>query len=218
MNINMIHINTLNKIKVVILDIDGTLKDLCLEHNEALVQTLNMSGVKKWRKNIILCLNEIAMNIVKTGIFPTNGIMQRCLLFVYSIIAGVRLKKFSNNYYINYAKQVKVFNNVNDILNSLSSDKKVFFVTVNKQNYNLEECGISSNNIIYATNTFKVNAYKKLIKKLGIPKEQVIIIGDNLFDDLLSAKLLRSNCLLVNNYNSKFKNFICKMVNGKYLK
>ena len=44
---------------------------------------------------------------MKIGVFPTNGIMQKCLLIVYSIIAGIGQKGFSKNYYINYVKQVK---------------------------------------------------------------------------------------------------------------
>ena len=205
------------KPKVVILDIDGTLKDLCTEHEIALRSIVQKFKVGTHRKEVIMFLNKIAMSMVKTGVFSTNEIKQRLLVWIFAVISGKDIKRFLSEYYNCYSKQLELFDGVKEFLTELNNNYNVYFSTINKQNYNLEESGISKDKIVCSIGSIKVNTYKKLIENIDVAKDKVLIVGDNVFDDWLAAKLLGVECLLVNNYNSKLKKVILKLLNGKYL-
>lgn len=208
-----------SKAEIVVFDIDGTLKDLCAEHSIAVKLSMEeFEGHKKVRKNLILFVDKIAMNIVKTGLLPTNHIMQNILVFVYSILLNVKFNKFKKTYFAYYKKQLCLFDGAFELIQELSKSHDVYFATINKQNYNLEECGISQEKIIYVTDGLKKTTYTRFIKSKGIDKSRVIIVGDNVFDDMLSAKIIKTKHILVNNYNSKVKKIICRVLNGRYLK
>lgn len=208
-----------SKAEIVVFDIDGTLKDLCAEHSIAVKLSMEeFEGHKKVRKNLILFVDKIAMNIVKTGLLPTNHIMQNILVFVYSILLNVKFNKFKKTYFAYYKKQLCLFDGAFELIQELSKSHDVYFATINKQNYNLEECGISQEKIIYVTDKLKKTTYTRFIKSKGIDKSRVIIVGDNVFDDMLSAKIIKTKHILVNNYNSKVKKIICRVLNGRYLK
>lgn len=208
-----------SKAEIVVFDIDGTLKDLCAEHSIAVKLSMEeFEGHKKVRKNLILFIDKIAMNIVKTGLLPTNHIMQNILVFVYSILLNVKFNKFKQTYFAYYKKQLCLFDGAFELIQELSKSHDVYFATINKQNYNLEECGISQEKIIYVTDKLKKTTYTRFIKSKVIDKSRVIIVGDNVFDDMLSAKIIKTKHILVNNYNSKVKKIICRVLNGRYLK
>lgn len=204
--------------KVIVFDIDGTLKDLCKEHTNAVKLTLKQFEVGKVKSKAILALNKIAMFLVKIGLLPTNHSKQNFLLKVYALIAGVRLIDFYDQYFENYTRELCLFDEVYELLTSLNKERQVYFATINKQNYNLEECGIPQERIMYTEGAFKVATYNKLLKSINAQRDDVIIVGDNFFDDFVSAKHLGVKCLLVNRYNSKLKSVICKLVNRKYLR
>lgn len=208
-----------SKAEIVVFDIDGTLKDLCAEHSIAVKLSMEeFEGHKRVRKNLILFVDKIAMNIVKTGLLPTNHIMQNILVFIYSILLNVKFNKFKKTYFAYYKKQLCLFDGAFELIQELSKSHDVYFATINKQNYNLEECGISQEKIIYVTDKLKKTTYTRFIKSKGIDKSRVIIVGDNVFDDMLSAKIIKTKHILVNNYNSKVKKIICRVLNGRYLK
>ena len=218
MNKNIIKfVNNCNA-KVVILDIDGTLKDLCKEHTNALLKTLEYFGVKGFARKAVAILNKLAMCIVKTGFIPTNHSKQNFLLNAYATLCGIKVVDFYENYFENYTREICLFDGAYELLNYLHQEKQVYFATINKQNYNLEECGIAQERIMYTDGGFKVATYSRLIKSTGYSKSDVVIVGDNLFDDLFSAKQLGVKFFLVNRYRSRLKNAICKLVNSKYLK
>lgn len=204
--------------KVVVFDIDGTLKDLCKEHSEALLATMKQCGVSDFKKSLLMTLNKVAMFMVKTGLFSTNHCKQNLLLNFFATLSGVDGKKFTSNYFGNYANELYLFDGIGEELASLNSEKMVYFATINKQNYNLEACGIPQERLVYTEGCFKKETYSSLLQSIGAEKHEVLIVGDNVFDDFLSAKRLKVKCLLVNHYNSKLKSVICKLVNGKYLK
>ena len=204
--------------KVIVFDIDGTLKDLCKEHTNAVILALEQFGVGKVKRKLVLALNRIAMFLVKIGLLSTNPSKQNFLVKVYACLAGVKLIDFYDQYFENYAHEICLFDEVYELLTSLNKEKQVYFATINKQNYNLEECGIPQDRITYTEGTFKIATYNKLLKNINAQRDEVIIVGDNFFDDFVSAKHLGVKCLLVNRYNSKLKSAICKLVNGKYLR
>ena len=200
-------------IEVVILDIDGTLKDLCEEHDYALINTLNEYYVGRKKQKLILTLNRLAMSMVKTGLISTNHSKQKILTILFSTLACVDYEKFVKSYFKNYKKEICLFEGVYDILESLSSNKMIYFATTNKQNYNLGKCGIPQSQIVYTTEKFKLSTYKHLIERLNVPNDKIVIVGDNICDDIISAKILGTKYLLVNNYNSKFKLIVSKVIN-----
>ena len=219
-NVNKIVINIIEHYnpKAIIFDIDGTLKDLCKEHTNAVKLTLKQFRIGGLRQSIILAIHRVAMFIVKTGFLPTNHSKQNFLVKVYALIAGVKIVEFYDQYFENYTKELCLFDGVYELLTSLNVQKDVYFATINKQNYNLEECGIPQERIMYTEGAFKAATYNKLLKSFNLEKYEVIIVGDNIFDDLFSAKQLGVNCFLVNRYNNKLKSTICRLVNGRYLK
>lgn len=197
---------------VFLIDIDGTLKNLCEEHTMALTEVLNKFVKFKAIKRIILAINRFAMWFVKTGILPTNAANQKVLLFIYSVLGFVNYKKFKKTYDVIYQRIVCLFNCSYEPLNRLMENKQAFFVTINKQNYNLECLGIPEERIFCSTGTVKYKTYKKLYESLNVPPSRIIIVGDNLFDDMLSAKLLATKKVLINNYNSKIKRILAKVL------
>lgn len=204
--------------KVVIFDIDGTLKDLCKEHTNAVQCTLERFEVSGFKRRAILALNKLAMYIVKTGFIPTNSSKQNFLVKVYAILCGVKIVDFYEAYFESYTREICLFDGVSGLVKSLNCESEVYFATINKQNYNLEACGISQERISYTERAFKVATYNRIIKSTGIPKKDIVIVGDNVFDDLVSAKQLGVKCFLVNRYKSRLKSLVCKLVNSRYLK
>lgn len=201
-----------HKYKVVIFDIDGTLKDLCDEHSKALFNTLEKMNVGNILRSLVKAINEFAMTIIKMGILPTNHNMQKILVFLYALVALQNVKCFRKMYFEEYQKQLKMFSGTKEMLNNLNSNLELYFVTVNEQNYNIKVCGISQDRIMHKKSIYKIKTYKSFLKNLNVKKSEILIVGDNLFDDLFSAKILGIDCVLVNNYNSKFKKLICKTV------
>ena len=198
---------------VIVFDIDGTLKDLEMEHKEALKRVVELIEKKAFRKKIVFGLDKIAMWFVKSGVLPTNGKMQRILTIIYAGILNENKKVFHASYMLFYDNENILFNESKELLEELLIDKDVYFVTINKQNYNLDEHGIIQERIIYTEVEKKKEAYQRLFDEKELDKSKVIIIGDNLWDDVISAKRLGVECLLVDNYNNKFKRFIRKFLN-----
>lgn len=205
-------------VKVIILDIDGTLKDLCREHTNAVKHTLKQFKVSGVKQKMVLAINKLAMYVVKTGLMPTNHSKQNFLVKLYAIICRVRIVDFYESYFENYTNELCLFDGAYDLLRNLNSEREIYFATINKQNYNLEVCGISQERISYTEGAFKVATYNRIIRNVGVDKSQVVIIGDNLFDDLFSARQLGVKCFLINRYKSRLKSLVCKLVNGRYLK
>lgn len=198
---------------VIVFDIDGTLKDLVREHKESLKGVVELVEKKTIRKKVVLSLDKVAMWFVKAGVLPTNGRMQRILMTIYATILNENKKCFNDSYMLFYDNENILFNDSKELLKDLLLDKEVYFVTINKQNYNLEEHGIIQERIIYTQAEKKKEAYRRLFDEKKLDKSKILIIGDNLFDDIKSAKKLGIECLLVDNYNSKTKRIIAKLLN-----
>lgn len=200
--------------EIIVFDIDGTLKDLIAEHTEALNKVLrNCIRWKELRKKLVLWLDRISMWFVKAGILRTNQRMQNILLTIYAIILGRNAYDFRELYKIFYEQENVLFSETKELLEQLSKSKEVYFVTINKQNYNLESQGINADRIIYTMSGSKKKAYQRLFKSKQLDKSKVVIIGDNLFDDVFAARKLGVKSVLVDNYNSKCKRFIANMLN-----
>ncbi|MDD2627321.1 MAG: hypothetical protein PHD20_00300, partial [Clostridia bacterium] len=69
--------------------------------------------------------------------------------------------------------------------------------------------------IMQKSNTTKKQLYTDIIIENSLSKEDVIIIGDNIFDDIIQTRGLRVKVILADQYNSKIKHIISKMFFGK---
>ena len=200
-------------VDVILLDIDGTIKDLVKEHSEALIVTVNgfVHG-KNLRKKFVFFLDRIAMSMVKSGVFSTNKRKQRFLLGLYAFILGMNKKEFCKLYDVFYSEQLIIFSNVKEMLEDALRKKQVYLVTINSQNYNLENLDVPREDIICAARfNNKLDAYKKVVFEKRISPARVLVVGDNLVDDIIPAEKLGFKYLLVDNYNSKFKRFVAKI-------
>ena len=173
---NIIKFVNKHNAKVIILDIDGTLKDLCAEHTNAVEYTLKQFGVSRFKQKIVLAINKLAMYIVKTGFIPTNHSKQNFLVKVYAILCSVKIVDFYDAYFKNYTCEICLFDGACELLENLISEKEVYFATINKQNYNLESCGIAQERITYTDGAFKVATYNRIIKSIGVDKSDVVIV------------------------------------------
>ena len=198
--------------KVVLLDIDGTVKDLVKEHQTALRVTVNgFNRGKNLRRRFVFFLDKIAMGFVKSGILSTNRDRQEFLLAVYAIILGKSISEFRELYNTFYNDKVIMFKGVKEMLEEVKSKKEVYFVTVNHQNFNIEKIGIDRENIYCVQARKKIYAYKTVLMMNDLDPEDALVIGDNIFDDIRPAKRLNCKYLLVDNYKSKFKRFLAKL-------
>lgn len=202
-------------VDTIIFDIDGTLKDLVREHDAALTLATGFICSKKGkniRRKLIFSLDKIAMWFVKTGVLPTNKIMQNILLSAYAIILFEKPQKFKEIYNKYYSRKVIFFREAQSIFNKLCRRKEVYFITVNKQNYNIENLSMPKEKIIYIREN-KCKAYKELISTRNLAMNTTLIVGDNIIDDILPARKIGVKYLLVDNYNCGFKCFVAKLLN-----
>lgn len=202
-----------------LVDIDGTIKDLVKESTNALEKTMQYMGNVNLtnRGKFVLWLNKISMYIVKLGILPTNKFMQNILMSAYSLILFKNPKIFTTRYFEEYNKEEVFLGDTNKIIEKLyNKDLVVCMLSKNNQNKNILEKNqqsaetknfakyvatvcIANNNII------KYFLYKSFMKKRNIYDVEVVIIGDNFFDDVLPAMFLGTKVVWCNKYNSKLK-------------
>lgn len=208
------HVLDTTNLYLAAVDIDGTLKDLAQENTSALIKTMkSMGNVNlKLRGKFVLWINKINMYFVKTGLLPTNSFMQKTLLFLYSILLFKNYETFKKRYFKAYNKENMFFESAETIIDKLE-DKglKVYLVTKNRQNKRILQVTDKTianrieRLIIGRKRTSKYVVYKSFISSRGISKNEVLIIGDNFWDDVLPAILLRATVIWCNMYNSKFK-------------
>ncbi len=198
--------------KVILLDIDGTIKDLVKEHQTALRITVNgFNRGKNLRRKFVFFLDRIAMSFVKSGMLSTNRDRQEFLLGLYAIILGKSISEFRELYNTFYNDKVIVFRGVKEFIEEVGNKKKLCFVTVNGQNLNIEKLGIKREDIYCVQSKKKIYAYKTFLMMNDLDPEEILVVGDNIFDDIRPAKKLGCKCLLIDNYKSKFKRFLAKV-------
>ena len=199
-------------------DIDGTIKDLVKENTNALIRTMEFfDNINlKFRGRFVLFINKINMFFVKTGLLPTNKLMLNILLFIYSVMLLKRFKKFKSKYFEEYNKEHIFFEKADEIINSINHNHlTIYMVTKNRQNKYIAKVKDVGNNfkcinsiykiVVGKRNTIKYTVYKSLMQKNGIKKNELVIIGDNFWDDILPAMLLGVKVIWCNMYNSNLK-------------
>lgn len=204
-------------VHVILLDIDGTIKDLVKENTDALIRTMEAMGRvdSKLRGKFVLFINRIMMTFVKCGLLPTNGIMQGMLLLVYSILLLKKHTEFKKTYFAIYNSINIFFENVDkEIKYVFDNNIDVYLVTKNSQNKSVLDCSFLKGVTDFVTGgkEFKYYTYRNLVKKLGNSKESIVIIGDNFWDDVLPALILGVKVVWINRYDSKIKKYAIKLI------
>ncbi len=199
-----------------IFDIDGTIKDVVREHTEALERTLKMLNIGIKKTKLILLINDIAMWFVKTGILPTNRNMQEAMLRIYSILIKQSLISFKAKYYNEYCRKNIFFPKVLRKMKKLKQQgHMVYLISTNLQNITILEkidCRFFDKGyIMHKNNIPKKKLYIDIVIENSLPKQDMIIIGDNIFDDIIQTQGLGIKVILANQYNSKLKRVISKM-------
>lgn len=221
-----------NKIYTALIDIDGTIKDLAKENNIALVYAMRKMGQVNLtlRGRFVLWINRINMFLVKTGLLPTNKFMQSVLICIYSVLLFKKYEDFKDNYFEAYNKRHIFFKDAEKMIKDIYyNNTNIFLISQNIQNANIATCEknevkhskimryvmkvITSQKI-----TMKYYIYKSFIEDNLIDKNHTVIIGDNLWDDILPAIILGTNVVWCNKYNSKIKNMAIKVLKGVYKK
>ncbi|MDD2628139.1 MAG: HAD hydrolase-like protein, partial [Clostridia bacterium] len=175
-----------------IFDIDGTIKDIVGENVKALERTLKVLNINTFKTKLILFINSIAMWFVKTGILPTNRNMQETMLEVYSILLKLPKENFKYKYYYEYCRKSIFFPKVLRKMKKLKKQgNKIYLISTNLQNITLLEAidyrFFDKGYIMQKSNTTKKQLYTDIIIENSLSKEDVIIIGDNIFDDIIQT-------------------------------
>ncbi|MBR5227767.1 MAG: HAD family hydrolase [Clostridia bacterium] len=197
-------------IRLVIVDVDGTIKDLYREHNKAIEMTFqNLRIEKSLRAKFAMWLNKFGMMFFKLGCLPTNAKMQHALLRILSIVTLNNYEVVKELYYRNCRQFSIVFKDIKQELLTLPENVKVILASTN--HYTVTENLKLRNE--FGVSEIRNKIYKDILKKEKIKPERVLVIGDNFFDDYVPAKCLGCKVYLVNNYNSCLKAGICKLIN-----
>lgn len=208
-------------ISVVLMDIDGTVKDLVKENTDALIRTMKrLDNVHKTiRGRLVLGINKVNMYLVKTGLLPTNRTMQNILLHIYSFMTFKSFKKFKSVYFKEYNREHIFFDNSKDTLRYIyDNDMRMYFVTKNEQNESilgceeLKEFRYKMKLIVGKSGITKYSVYKDFMRKRGFRKYEVLMVGDNLFDDVIPAILLGINVVWCDMYGCRLKRFVLNIL------
>ncbi len=210
-----------SNISVVLMDIDGTVKDLVKENTDALIRTMKrLDNVHKTiRGRLVLGINKVNMYLVKTGLLPTNRTMQNILLHIYSFMTFKSFKKFKSVYFKEYNREHIFFDNSKDTLRYIyDNDMRMYFVTKNEQNESilgceeLKEFRYKMKLIVGKSGITKYSVYKDFMRKRGFRKYEVLMVGDNLFDDVIPAILLGINVVWCDMYGCRLKRFVLNIL------
>lgn len=211
-------LKVLNNKNIIMLDIDGTIKDLVEENTDALIYTmkaLNRVDIKL-RGKLVLRLNKIITYFIKTGLLPTNSFMQYILLLIYSVLLLKSYSQFKTVYFKRYNEINIFFNGVNKKIEELyGKDKKIYLVTKNVQNRNILKCSdlnVISKLIISENKKSKYYMYNQIMTEFKLSKDSIVIVGDNLWDDVIPALVLGVNVIWCNMYSCKLKQIAIKIL------
>lgn len=213
----------LNNIKLyfALVDIDGTLKDLVKENTTALINAMKrMNNIHLTKRGkFVLWINRCNMHFVKTGMLPTNCLMQNVLLFIYSSLLFKNYNVFKKVYFEEYNKENIFFECAEEMIQNLTdNDFILYLVTKNKQNKRMLK--LKDKDIIKSIRRIvvgrrkvsKYQLYKSFMSNKLICKDEVLIIGDNFWDDVLPGLLLGSTVVWCNMYNSKLKKLVINIL------
>lgn len=201
-------------IRLVLIDVDGTLGNLVQEHMLVIKEMVRVRVNLETKKiyDFRIWLNKIFMIFVRIGIFPTNKNMQIILCFINSILFIEPFESFKEEYLRESMITKKAFVSSGQFLNELERlNVKYLLVSKNPRSNRFFYDSISKPITISKNSGNKLDIFKEVIKRVSfnegydILPEQVLVIGDNFWDDIVPAMKLNLNVLWCNKYQSKIK-------------
>jgi len=194
-----------NDIRFIVFDIDGTIKDLYKEHKAALIEAFKKLNIEKTiRAKLALWLNSFGMSFFKLGCLPTNSLMQNILIWIMSIVTFKNYKELKRSYYLSYPEKSILFEDMKCQILSLPFEMDIILASTN--DYTLSTKHELCN--MFCVKELKEKTYKTIIQNINVPPSNILVVGDNFFDDYLPAKRLGCKTCMVNMYNSKLKDII----------
>lgn len=212
MKLNLMKLFRDNDIRLIVFDIDGTIKDLYNEHKIALMGAFKKLNIEKTKRaKFALWLNSIGMTFFKWGCLPTNSLMQNVLIWIMSIVTFKNYKELKRSYYLSYPDKSILFEKIKDQILSLPFQMDIILASTN--NYTLSTKHELCN--MFYVKELKEKKYKDIIQKGNVLPENILVVGDNFFDDYIPAKKLGCKTYIVNMYNSKLKDVIITLFSKK---
>lgn len=200
-------------VMLFLIDIDGTLKDLTKEHMQVINDFLVVNNNKK--KRLILKINGFFMGFVKSGLFPTNKHTQAALCYINAILFNEKYLDFKKEYLQNYSELRIIFDRCYEMLDEIEKNgAKYILVSKNEQSINFIKNNERLEKSILKISLSKGNkkdTFKNAIEfhkneyQNTIRDEQIVVIGDNFWDDIVPAMFLGIRFLWCNKYKSKVK-------------
>jgi len=216
-------LNDIN-LDIVMMDIDGTIKDLAKENTNALISAMKKTGNidTSLRGKIVLTINKLSMYSVKIGLLPTNKVMLNMLLKIYCALLFTNYNKFKHLFYNEYNNEYVFFEDIDIIIkNMCDKNLRLYLVTSNSQNKNILKLKKDENRYacimkyvdrLVVSKSRKYGVYKSIMQNNWMQKNEVLIVGDNFWDDVLPALILGCRVVWCNVYDSKLKKIVISIL------
>ncbi len=200
----------MSKFKNIFFDADDTIKDFTREDYLILQKIHKKLKVDNtFRCKFLKILNKVAFTIKNTAVLKTNMDTLDFRLKMYAKILNVDCTEYSEEYYKYLSRYIILFSGSREIINYLKENGyNIFLITNNSTCYNIgKNLGFESNNIYTLSGVKKHLAMQDIIRKYNLKKEETVMIGDNLIEDVYYAKKVGINTIWLNFENRLYKVF-----------
>ena len=197
--------------KNFLFDMDDTLKDFTNEDKIILNKIHKILKIDNTiRCKFLNLINKLAFMIKNTGLIKTNLNILDVRLKLYSKFLGVSLSKYSKEYYKVLDEVVVLFAGTTKVIKTLIENNcNIFIITNNPTSKKIAiDLGVPILNIyVLSKEENKEKIISRIIKEKNLDKELTVMVGDNLIEDIYSAKKNNIDTIWINYNDRLFKLF-----------
>lgn len=209
----------MSKYKNILFDADDTIKDFTREDNiilQNIHKNLNLDNTLRCK--FLNIIDKIAFMVKNTAILKTNTNTLDIRLKMYAKILNVDLEGYTKEYYKYLSKYIILFAGTKKVINYLKANNyNIFFITNNPTCYKLGmELGFQESNIFVLDGVKKSQAIYNILSKNQLKKEETIMVGDNLLEDIYYAKDNGIDAVWIN-FEERLYNFFSKVIKPDYI-